>query len=51
MPDIQAGEVEITKEEASFIQQHKDLVENQKGVYDENGEFHDESKFNHLGRS
>ena len=55
MPDIQAGDVEMTQEEAERLNQLNQAIasDNATGVMrvDELGEAHDESAYNHLGRS
>lgn len=54
MPDIQAGEVEVTKREAAEAAQGELEASNQMRSFmfvDELGEAHDESAETHLGRS
>lgn len=54
MPDIQAGEKEMTAEEAASLKKRiYEASDNISGVMrvDELGEPHDESAYNHLGRS
>lgn len=55
MPDIQAGDVEITKEEAQRLNQLNQAIASDNPAevmrVDELGEAHDESAYNHLGRS
>ncbi|HJV47497.1 MAG TPA: hypothetical protein VJ824_17400 [Bacillota bacterium] len=51
MPDIQAGEIEMTKEEALNQKSQKNLFPQSILIQDETGEVHTESVYNHLGRS
>ncbi|WP_167577711.1 hypothetical protein [Ammoniphilus sp. YIM 78166] len=55
MPDIQAGDVEITQEEAKRLNQLNQAIasDDVAGIMrvDELGEAHDESAYTHLGRS